>query len=123
MFMKTVWMLLVLCVSALCIPGCASSQRSPFGLNGLPKEQYRVGGGVQIEYEVLCNGVCYLVDTTSGKFLVTETHSAGDIFEFSLPDNNDDQLSPYKSLINSLTKAKIVLYFVPLPEEKEQEQK
>jgi hypothetical protein len=78
---KSVRMVLIMCVSALYVTGCATCQSS-FGMNGLPKEQYRVGGGLQIEYEIPADGVCYLVDVNTGKFLITETHSEGDSLSF-----------------------------------------
>jgi hypothetical protein len=112
--MKTVWMLLVLCVSALYIPGCASFQKTSFGLNGLPQEQYRVGGGFSIEYHAPGDGTFYLVDVSSGKFIVTKEVSEGDSFEFSIDSTQVDEA---KAVGINLEKSKLVLYFVPKPKQ------
>lgn len=49
--MKAIWMVLVMCVSIVCVTGCSLSNQTAFGHDGLPKEQYRVGGGLLIEYK------------------------------------------------------------------------
>ena len=112
--MKIVWTLLVLCVSALCVTGCASSQKTSFGFNGLPQEQYRVGGGFDIKYDAPADGAFYLVDLSSGKFVVTKIVTEGDSFEFSI---DSGQLEEAKAFGINLEKSKLVLYFVPKPKQ------
>jgi hypothetical protein len=117
--MKAVWMVLVMCVSIVYVTGCGLSNQTFFGPDGLPKEQYRVGGGLVIEYRAPQDGTFYLVDQKSGKFIVTQSVQEGSTFDFSLPDTNDDQ---YQKLAKSLIAGKLVLYFVPNPPEEVQQQ-
>jgi hypothetical protein len=112
--MKTAWTLLVLCLSALFATGCASSQKTSFGLNGLPHEQYRVGGGFDIEYNAPADGTFYLLDLSSGKFVVTKNTTEGDTFDFSIDSADMDQA---KAFGINLEKSKLVLYFVPKPKQ------
>lgn len=117
--MKAVWMVLVMCVSLLYVTGCSSFNQTAFGHDGLPKEQYRVGGGLVIEYEAPQDGTFYLVDQKSGKFIATQSIDEGSTFDFSLPDTDEDQ---YQELTQSLVNGKLVLYFVPDPQEEEEQQ-
>jgi hypothetical protein len=112
--MKIVWTLLVLCVSAFFATGCASSQKTSFGFNGLPQEQYRVGGGFDIEYNAPADGTFYLVDQSSGKFVITKDATEGDTFEFSIDSGDMDEA---KAFGIDLEKSKLVLYFVPKPKQ------
>ncbi len=117
--MKAVWMVLVMCVSLIYVTGCGSFSQTAFGHDGLPKEQYRVGGGLVIEYEAPQDGTFYLVDQKSGKFIATQSIDEGSTFDFSLPDTDEDQ---YQELTQSLVDGKLVLYFVPDPQEEEEQQ-
>jgi len=118
--MKAVWMVLVMCVSLIYVTGCGSISQTAFGHDGLPKEQYRVGGGLVIEYEAPQDGTFYLVDQKSGTFIATQSIDEGSTFDFSLPDvYYEDQ---YEDLTQSLVDGKLVLYFVPDPQEEEEQQ-
>jgi hypothetical protein len=113
--MKIVWTLLVLCVSALFATGCASFQKTSFGFNGLPQEQYRVGGGFDIEYGAPAEGTFYLVDQSTGKFVITKDVTEGDTFEFSIDSQNIDDET--RACGVDTRKSKLVLYFVPKPKQ------
>lgn len=104
--MKAVLKVAVLCVSLISVIGCAVSQKTAFGFNGMPKKQYCVGGGLEISYTAPQDGTCYLVDQKSGKFVVTESISEGSTFDFDLSSADPDK---YGSLIQG----NLVLYFVP----------
>ncbi|MGH2271001.1 hypothetical protein ACQ9LF_04310 [Anaerohalosphaeraceae bacterium U12dextr] len=117
--MKAIWMVLVMCVSIVFVTGCSLSNQTAFGHDGLPKEQYRVGGGLLIEYKAPQDGTFYLVDQKSGKFIVTQSVDEGSTFDFSLPHADEDQ---YKGLAQSLVSGELVLYFVPNPPQVEEQQ-
>ena len=103
--------LLILCGTLW--SGCQSGSNTAFGFGGLPKEQYRVGGGFDIEYTAPVDGTFYLVDQNSGKFVITEAVTEGDTFDFSIDPTNLDEAMAYGIDIRN---SKLILYFVPKPQ-------
>ncbi|MCE5186722.1 MAG: hypothetical protein LLF76_11425 [Planctomycetaceae bacterium] len=75
---------------------------------GLPNPRWQVGGGLSIDYTAPDDGMVYVVDLNSNRFLVTESVGAGDNFTFAPTSEAEFQflgLDP--------AAAKIALYFVP----------
>jgi hypothetical protein len=105
--------LVILC--GMLFSGCQSGTGSAFGFGGLPKEHYRVGGGFNIKYEAPADGTFYLVDLSSGKFVVTKNVTEADTFEFSIDPTNIDEETRACGVDTRISK--LVLYFVPKPEQ------
>lgn len=99
----------VLILLVVGITGCdtQNSKQSVTTHDGLPSPRWQVGGGLEIEYTAPVDGIAYVVDQTSGRFLVTETIEAGEEFDFSLLNDVD------QGLYGITPASRVVLYFVP----------
>ncbi|UCG50233.1 MAG: hypothetical protein JSU94_10660, partial [Phycisphaerales bacterium] len=67
--------LMVITIPALVLGGCATTGMSTaFDKDGLPKQQYYVGGGLQIHYQAPgVPGNIYVVEENSRTLLITAT--------------------------------------------------
>jgi len=89
-FMKSAcrtWALVVL-AGLFFTAGCGLtdgfSKNSVTTSNGIPSERWRVGGGFDISYTVPMDGIVYLVDQKSSRFLITESVEEGYLFTFKI---------------------------------------
>jgi len=83
--------LMMITISALVLGGCATTGMSgAFDKDGLPKQQYYVGGGVSINYRAPgVPGNVYVVEENSRKLLTTESLDKDEVFNFDIdPINN-----------------------------------
>ena len=112
--------LMMITISALVFGGCATTgMSSAFDKDGLPKQQYYVGGGIGINYRAPgVAGNVYVVEENSGKLLVTESLDKGQVYnlEFSM---DDDVHMGLKSIGIDPLNVKFALYFVPQQEAEE----
>lgn len=110
--MKTV--LLVSLVSVLVLSGCATVGMSgAFDDEGLPKKQYYVGGGFNLNYVPPVSGMAYVVEETSRKLIMTESVREGRFFSFDIDPSKDSHVTRLEAMGIDVTTAQLGLYFVP----------
>ena len=98
-------LLLALSLSAAGCYGGPSFNKA-FNSNGIPKHQYLVGGGFEIEYVAPANGTAYWVEESTQKILETKSVSSGDKAEFK---------GDLRQVLGiDLKDIKLTLYFVPV---------
>lgn len=95
----------------LLLSGC-STNRS-LQADGLPGEEYLVGGGMMINWEAPSTGTAYLVEKTSGKIVETRSMQRGDTYDFSIASGG--QAMEFERLFGvKLSEARLMLYFEPV---------
>jgi len=95
---------------ALLLRGCRTSR--PVLADGLPGEEYLVGGGVMINWQASAEGTAYLVEKSSGKIVETRSMKRGDIYDFSI--GSASQASEFEKVFGvKLSEARLLLYFQP----------
>lgn len=95
---------------ALLLGGCSASR--PMLADGVPGEEYLVGGGMMINWEAPTEGTAYLVEKTSGKIVETRSMKRGDIYDFSI--GSAGQASEFEKVFGvKLSEARLLLYFQP----------
>jgi hypothetical protein len=103
----------VTCVSivlAFVFAGCSTPRY--LEADGLPGEQYLVGGGLMIDWKAPTAGTAYLVEKTTGKVIETRSLDAGDSYSFSV--SSEGQAAEFKRVLGiELSDAQFMLYFQP----------
>jgi hypothetical protein len=95
---------------ALLLSGC-STNRS-LQADGLPGEEYLVGGGMMINWEAPAEGTAFLVEKTSGKIVETRSMKKGDTYDFSI--GSAGQALEFEKVFGvKLSEARLLLYFEP----------
>jgi hypothetical protein len=80
--------------------------------DGLPGEEYLVGGGMMIDWEAPTAGTVYLVEKVTGKIIETRSVDAGDSYSFSVA--SDKQASEFERMLGiKFAEARFLLYFQP----------
>jgi len=93
--------------------GCRTSP--PLQADGLPGEQYLVGGGMMIDWEAPTAGTAYLVEKTSGKIIETRSVAQGDSYTFSIASGG--QAAEFEKMLGiKFSEARLLLYFQPQSE-------
>jgi len=91
--------------------GCVSSE-STLRPDGLPGEEYLVGGGMMIDWEAPAAGTVYLVEKVTGKIIETRSVKAGDSYSFAVA--SDKQASEFERMLGiKFAEARFLLYFQP----------
>jgi len=94
----------------LLLAGCRTSP--PLQADGLPGEQYLVGGGMMIDWEAPAAGTAYLVEKTSGKIVETRSLAQGDSYTFSVASGG--QAAEFEKMLGiRFSEARFLLYFRP----------
>ena len=94
----------------LMLVGCATGPS--LQADGLPDEQYLVGGGVMIDWEAPATGTAYLVEKTSGKIVETRSLAQGDSYTFSV--SSGGQAAEFEKMLGvRFSEARFLLYFQP----------
>jgi hypothetical protein len=104
----------IVVLAAITLPGCGSSMIGPtddFNSNGLPKQKYLVGGGLDVEWVAPQAGTAYLVEQNTRKIVVTKSLEAGERFEFSPGSAEPKEAKQIFGV--EMSKLKFMLYFVP----------
>ena len=102
---------IVLFVSGSLLAGCSTPRYLP--ADGVPDDQYLVGGGLMIDWKAPSEGTAYLVEKTTGKIIETRSMEAGDSFSFSV--SSGSQAAEFeKALGIKFSDAQFMLYFQPL---------
>ena len=84
----------------------------PLQADGLPGEQYLVGGGMMIDWEAPSSGTAYLVEKVSGKLVETRTLAEGDSYTFSVASGG--QAAEFEKMLGiKFSEARFLLYFRP----------
>jgi hypothetical protein len=94
----------------LVLGGC-STERS-LQPDGLPGDEYLVGGGMMIDWEAPAAGTAYLVEKVSGKIIETRSLKPGDSYSFSV--GSSKQASEFEMMLGiKFSEARFLLYFQP----------
>ncbi|MBN1362569.1 MAG: hypothetical protein JW993_18370 [Sedimentisphaerales bacterium] len=97
-------------VLALLLGGCSTPP--PLQADGLPDDQYLVGGGLMIDWRAPTAGTAYLVEKTTGKIIETRSMEAGDNFSFSVA--SEVQADEFERILGiKFSEALFWLYFKP----------
>ena len=100
---------LVLVVAGL-LAGCQTNP--PLQSDGLPGEQYLVGGGMMIDWEAPTEGTAFLVEKASRKIVETRSLAAGDSYTFSVASSG--QAAEFERMLGiRFSEARFLLYFQP----------
>lgn len=107
--------LMMITISALVMGGCATTGMSgAFDKDGLPKQQYYVGGGVGINYRAPgVPGNVYVVEENTRTLLATESLDKDKVYTFNIDPMDDDVHLGLKAMGMDPLNLKIALYFVP----------
>lgn len=101
-------------LTAVVFAGCGTSMLSStgdFNSNGLPKQKYFVGGGLDIDWVAPQAGTAYLVEETTGKIIMTKSLEADDTFDFSTGSAEPEGAKEIFGV--EMSKLKFSLYFIP----------
>jgi hypothetical protein len=99
-----------LLVTMLVFGGCRMSSR--LQADGLPGDEYLVGGGFMIDWEAPSTGIAYLVEKTTGKIVETRSMAAGDTYSFSV--SSPGQAADFERALGiKFSEARFLLYFQP----------
>ncbi len=97
-------------LSALPLIGCRTS--GSLQSDGLPAEEYLVGGGMVINWQAPAEGTAYLVEKASGKIVETRSMKRGDTYDFSIASTG--QAAEFEKVMGvKLSEARLMLYFEP----------
>jgi hypothetical protein len=112
--------LMMITISTLFLGGCATPGMSDaFDKDGLPKQQYYVGGGFSINYRAPgVPGNVYVVEENSKKLIVTESLDKDKVFSLNFDTSEVDDLGLKEMGIDPLN-LKFSLYFVPQQQSEE----
>ncbi len=99
-----------LMVLFMLMSGC-STNRS-LQADGLPDEEYLVGGGMMINWDAPTTGTAYLVEKTTGRIVETRSMQRGDTYDFSI--GSTGQAAEFEKVFGvKLSEARLLLYFEP----------
>jgi len=97
-------------LAALLLVGCRTS--GSLQSDGLPAEEYLVGGGMVINWQAPAEGTAYLVEKASGKIVETRSMKRGDTYDFSIASTG--QAAEFEKVMGvKLSEARLLLYFEP----------
>jgi hypothetical protein len=100
----------LLALTILMLVGCSTSPS--LQADGLPGEQYLVGGGMMIDWEAPATGTAYLVEKASGKIIETRSLAQGDSYTFSI--SSGGQAAEFEKMLGvRFSEARFLLYFQP----------
>ena len=107
--------LMMITISALVLGGCATTgMSSAFDKDGLPKQQYYVGGGAVIYYRAPgVPGTVYVVEENSRTLIATESLDKDKYFRLNFDTSDDDVQKVLKAMGMDPLNLKFSLYFVP----------
>jgi len=97
-------------LTLLVLTGCRTSPT--LQADGLPGEDYLVGGGMMIDWEAPAAGTAYLVEKASGKIVETRSLAKGDSYTFSV--SSGGQAVEFERMLGvRFSEARFLLYFQP----------
>jgi hypothetical protein len=113
--------LMIITISALVLGGCSTTgMSSAFDKDGLPKQQYYVGGGVSINYRAPgVRGNVYVVEENSRKLIETESLDKLQVYNFNIDTSDEDIHMRLKTMGIDPLNLKFSLYFVPQQQSEE----
>ncbi len=90
--------------------GCGTNRS--LQADGLPDEEYLVGGGMMINWDAPTTGTAYLVEKTTGRIVETRSMQRGDTYDFSI--GSTGQAVEFEKVFGvKLAEARLLLYFEP----------
>lgn len=99
-----------LMMTFLMLAGCRTG--TALQADGLPGEEYLVGGGMMIDWEAPATGTAYLVEKLSGKIIETRSLDKGDSYSFSI--SSGKQAAEFEKMLGiKFSEARFLLYFLP----------
>jgi len=103
-----------LMVTAVVLAGCGTTRQ--LQADGLPGEEYLVGGGLMIDWEAPVGGTAYLVEKETGKIIETRSLKEGDSYSFSV--SSGSQAKEMEEVLGiNFPQARFLLYFKPAARE------
>lgn len=84
-----------------------------FDFEGLPSQDFYVGGGFIIRYRAHESGILYISEDHAGRLLGTISMTAGEKYEIVYDINDVDMVKNMKAVGIDPEKALIKVYFVP----------
>ena len=102
-------LLLLVCMVALL--GCRTA--SPFAKDGIPKQCYRVGGGVELYYRAPVTGTIWFVEDNSRTIISSKSLEPGKVFSESVDPRSEGWREDLETLGIYPSDARFSLYFVP----------
>ena len=94
----------------LSLSGCGTTRQ--LQADGLPGEEYLVGGGLMIDWEAPADGTAYLVEKETGKIIETRSLKEGDSYGFSV--SSGTQAKEFEDVLGiDFSQARFLLYFKP----------
>ena len=110
--MKTALMAMI--ILALVLGGCVTvGNGGAFRSDGLPKQQYYVGGGLSFNYTPDQAGTLYLVEKNSSTFIVTQSLKANENLKESIDPSDEQILKRLEALGIDTKNMAFSIYFVP----------
>jgi hypothetical protein len=104
------WAASVVVLPLLMIAGCQTTR--PLQADGLPGEEYLVGGGLMIDWEAPEDGTAYLVEKETGRIIETRSLKQDDSYSFSV--SSGTQAKEFEELLGiDFAQARFLLYFEP----------
>jgi len=92
------------------LAGCGTTRQ--LQADGLPGEEYLVGGGLMIDWEAPADGTAYLVEKETGKIIETRSLKEGDSYSFSV--SSGTQAKEFEDVLGiDFSQARFLLYFKP----------
>ncbi len=95
--------------------GCGINSKNPiFNSADIPARSFLVGKGFSLDYSAPSAGTAYVVDMSSGKYLMTKSLEKGERIEFDLDPSQEEVKSGLESLGLDMSQLDISLFFVPI---------
>jgi len=92
------------------LAGCSTPRH--LQADGLPDDQYLVGGGLMIDWKAPADGTVYLVEKTAGKIIETRSMETGESYSFSVASGS--QATEFERVLGiKFSEARFMLYFQP----------
>lgn len=92
------------------LAGCQTTRH--LQADGLPGEEYLVGGGLMIDWEAPQDGTAYLVEKETGKIIETRSLKEGTSYSFSA--SSGAQAQEFEDVLGiDFSQARFLLYFEP----------
>ena len=91
-------------------------KQNAFDENGLPKEEYYVGGGYDLNYRAPERGVVYVIEANSGKIIQSKSLSKNTSFDLPIDPADTTHQTRLKAMGIDPVNMKLRMYFVPEPQ-------
>jgi hypothetical protein len=122
--MKKVFLTLSALASLMLASGCMTTKTESveepppvpmnvFNFEGIPAQDYYIGGGFIIRYRAHEDGILYIAESESARLLGTISMTSGEKYEMVYDINDEDMVVNMKAVGINPEKALIKVFFVP----------